>query len=643
MISGVPTGAFGPLPASKQWPASGDLPDDSLSPPALLHCEGNWKRAEDNPETLQALLAKEIEGGFVQAFDGDEAAAKARWPAGTARGRLNVVFADERDARLVLDSSVCNLNARCALPEKMSMPSALDVRLSFAPPDPHGIWHALCLDFKAAHKRMHVLDSEQGTLLFKVAGQLYFYTVCHFGARFSSYWWQRAAGLITRILHALLSNRPHRAWIYVDDLLALLLKQHMHEQACLIIILLASINAPMSWKKAQLADTVTWCGWTFDLHAQQVMLASAKLEKLRAQLHALLQHSKCPRKSLEACLGLLMWVTTLCTFLRPMLSPLYRDLHSGKGTLKSIPARLWSQFLHALDVGAKIIACPPGLWLPRGARITSVGSRPVSAKSDIPPAPASHKPTYVRVQDPARQECHLGKDSQAALRWLLSCMQFCPQLPLSMPPLLHCMCAADAMAEGNQVGIGGWLSTSDSFLWFACTWSMDDVRQTWPFLVKDAQKYIACFEVLAQLALLQCTYARLNHRHQRFCMPSGTDNSPSEAGLNKMFSTADPLSHFLKLAAQWAHARGVQLLLTHVPGDKNTWADELSRSKLSRFEHRTHERVKVTLQQLALPATGTRLHPPGYAWPASLQATAACSPDYCTAPPAKEKKGPSAR
>ena len=140
MISGVPTGAFGPLPASKQWPASGDLPDDSLSPPALLHCEGNWKRAEDNPETLQALLAKEIEGGFVQAFDGDEAAAKARWPAGTAIGRLNVVFADERDARLVLDSSVCNLNARCALPEKMSMPSALDVRLSFAPPDPHGIW-----------------------------------------------------------------------------------------------------------------------------------------------------------------------------------------------------------------------------------------------------------------------------------------------------------------------------------------------------------------------------------------------------------------------------------------------------------------------------------------------------------------------
>ena len=82
MQQGVPTGAFGPLPASKQWPPAADMPDDDLAPPALLHCEGNWKRAEEHPEVLQALLAKEIEGGFVAAFDGSEEDAKACWPAG---------------------------------------------------------------------------------------------------------------------------------------------------------------------------------------------------------------------------------------------------------------------------------------------------------------------------------------------------------------------------------------------------------------------------------------------------------------------------------------------------------------------------------------------------------------------------------
>ena len=259
----------------------------------------------------------------------------------------------------------------------MAMPSALDVQLTFQPQDPHGIWRALCLDFKAAHKRIRVHAREQGTLLFRVAGKLYYYTVCHFGARFSSYWWQRAAGLITRTLHALLAGNAHKAWIYVDDLLMILLNHRLHEDACLVVLLLASINAPMSWKKAQLADTVTWCGWTFDLRLQQVWLASVKLEKLRLQLHDLLQHPKCQRKSLESTLGLLMWATTLCPFLRPLLSTLYRDLHSGRGTLKSIPARLWHQFLHALDDAAKIVGCPPGLWLARGARITAVGPRHV--------------------------------------------------------------------------------------------------------------------------------------------------------------------------------------------------------------------------------------------------------------------------
>ena len=594
------------------------MPDDDLAPPALLHCEGNWKRAEEHPEVLQALLAKEIEGGFVAAFDGSEEDAKARWPAGTAIGKLNIVFADERDARLVLDSSICNLNARCTLPERMALPSALDVQLSFSPHDPLAIWRALCLDFKAAHKRMRAKASEHGTLLFRVAGLLYFYKVCHFGARFSSYWWGRAAGLITRILHALLHDRPHRAWIYVDDLLSLLWHAQAHEQACLIILLLASINAPMSWKKAQLADSVTWCGWTFDLQVQQVWLACAKLEKLRMQMQALLKHPKCARKSLEACLGLLMWATTLSTYLRPMLAPLYRDLRSGKGTLKSIAPRLWPQFLHALDASAKVVDCPPGLWLQRGSRITAVGARNVACKADIPAVPVTHKPTYVRIADPARNEVHLGKDSQSALRWLASCMQFTPRHSLQLPPVLHCMCAADAMAQGRQVGIGGWLSTSSTFLWFACTWDVDDVRAVWPFLTKEPQKYIACFEVLAQLALLQCAWRRLRYKHQRFCMPAATDNSPSEAGLNKLFSTSEPIAHFLKLAAQWAHARGIQLMLTHLPGEKNAWADELSRDKLARFAHREHERMHVSLADLALPATGTRLVPADAAWPPAL-------------------------
>ena len=37
--------------------------------------------------------------------------------------------------------------------------------------------------------------------------------------------------------------------------------------------------------------------------------------------------------------------------------------------------------------------------------------------------------------------------------------------------------------------------TKSSIAWFAETWDMADIRQTWNFLTKPAQSYIASFEL----------------------------------------------------------------------------------------------------------------------------------------------------
>ena len=92
------------------------------------------------------------------------------------------------------------------------MPTVQEVRRSFQPQDPRGAYISASIDFKAAHKRVKVHDTEQGLLLFAFNGTLWRYVVCHFGAKFSAYWWQRVGGLITRILHASLAQYPHRAW-----------------------------------------------------------------------------------------------------------------------------------------------------------------------------------------------------------------------------------------------------------------------------------------------------------------------------------------------------------------------------------------------------------------------------------------------
>ena len=59
---GVPTGAVSALPPSLQWPAK---KPDSVPPPDLEICEGNWKMAEDEPETVQGLLRNEIANNWI--------------------------------------------------------------------------------------------------------------------------------------------------------------------------------------------------------------------------------------------------------------------------------------------------------------------------------------------------------------------------------------------------------------------------------------------------------------------------------------------------------------------------------------------------------------------------------------------------
>ena len=55
------------------------------------------------------------------------------------------------------------------------------------------------------------------------------HSVCHFGAKFSAYRRQRLGALLTRITHNALADAPHKAWLYVDDLL-LLLRSAQHQE-----------------------------------------------------------------------------------------------------------------------------------------------------------------------------------------------------------------------------------------------------------------------------------------------------------------------------------------------------------------------------------------------------------------------------
>ena len=75
-------------------------------------CEGNWKMAEDEPETVQGLLRNEIANNWIVETSLSIADAREKLPLGIAVGKLNVVFAEGKEPRLVLDSAVCQVNTR---------------------------------------------------------------------------------------------------------------------------------------------------------------------------------------------------------------------------------------------------------------------------------------------------------------------------------------------------------------------------------------------------------------------------------------------------------------------------------------------------------------------------------------------------
>ena len=59
--------------------------------------EGNWKMAEDEPETVQGLLRNEIANNWIVETGLSIAEAREKWPLGIGVGKLNVVFAEGKE------------------------------------------------------------------------------------------------------------------------------------------------------------------------------------------------------------------------------------------------------------------------------------------------------------------------------------------------------------------------------------------------------------------------------------------------------------------------------------------------------------------------------------------------------------------
>ena len=230
------------LNPSSHWPVR----DAEHIIPDLHICEGAWQSAESQPDIVHSLLDEELQEGWISEYASLEDIQSA-FPQ-VALGRLGLVLAEGRSARLVVDSSISGVTSSSAIPNCISNPRIEDVSScapSYVPSDP---WVGASIDVKKAHRRMLIAKHERALLAFSFRGRYFISNCLNFGARASSWYWSRLAGCILRLSHHLIFLK-HLLWVYVDDFLAAFQKATTPLHLSLWIMLLLCIRLPISWSE----------------------------------------------------------------------------------------------------------------------------------------------------------------------------------------------------------------------------------------------------------------------------------------------------------------------------------------------------------------------------------------------------------
>ena len=132
------------------------------------------------------------------------------------------------------------------------------------------------------------------------------------------------------------------------------------------------------------------------------------------------------------------------------------------------------------------------------------------------------------------------------------------------------------------MGIGGWVTISTSTFWFSQIWKTEDLQKILP-VAKALQRYITSWEAFVLSSLFS--------RNPKPDLESLTSNPGLTVHVPKPTSTMDSLqlteilSDIIKLVSIIQIRCNTLLNVHHIPGEKNTLADDLSRGKLSSFSN----------------------------------------------------------
>ena len=581
--AGVPTGIDEPITPSGVWEVISE--DVAVDAELLVHYEP-WGSALKSPELTWQLIQKDLDAGHLVKIPGGEQEARARWGSKLAAGKFGVVTAEGRKPRLIGDGTVSGTKDASKIPEKVHLPN-LEAVQRFLSRNQGQDWTALSFDVRGAHKLVKVAEGQQGYSCFIFDNRWFHYNCCYFGARWSAYWFSRVGSFILRHLH-LWIRIAHGAFLYVDDGLCLLPSKVAPLVSCTCLLFLCALGAPLSWEKLAFGKVFTWLGWRFDLCALEARMPQQKADKLLPQLSSLcVPQSKLERRLVEKVVGLLVWFASGCPWMKPWLEPLYHILHKPKAVPRLVNLCQFAEIVAALDpnmiVCKQVTSCDVGLsWRLHSVSNSVIGPKTKDALCTPRVRNGQVSLVFFDYSSPTTASCDR---SVWAARLFYNAIESHMGIPLSISDAKQCIGAADAFATSTTAGIGGWWIDAGmspcaaNVHWFSFQLGREDLPAWFRSPESPSlQSCIVALEALAQLVLLvlRCRIAPgESKRVLRFAQLC--DNQAVTFATLKMLSTKQPLCFVLQALGFDCCEYRVALSCSHIAGERNEWADCLSR------------------------------------------------------------------
>ena len=439
---------------------------------------------------------------------------------------------------------------------------------------------------------MRVREDEQGFSIFVLDGVWYVYRSCYFGCRWAAYWFSRVGSWLVRLLHRFIWI-AHGPFLCSDDGLEFLPTSVGPLLAVATLMLLGAVGVPISWKKVCMGHELVWIGWRFNAVAGAAFLPYEKASKIVKGLRKLCDKSvEIDRHELEKVIGLLVWFCDGAFWLRPWLSCFYKILYKPRVVTRRILACQFLDVISSLTdevrTSCKFSDCDVG----KGWKLHSVNNVEIKGLS----CRALQMPRVKRgcvsavFFDYNAQKTKTSSDSAHAARLFCNAVESSVSIPLCIRYANDGVAAADAFADSDVAGVGGWwlpqtggsIAAGDAF-WFSVVLP----RSSWPRWLRVAgseslQRCIAAFEAIAQLCLLLLRHDRGHSESGGFMLRFSQlcDNAGVSALSGKMLTASEPLCYVLQAIGFYCCHLGVALHSNHIAGQKNHWADALSRGNI---------------------------------------------------------------